>query len=1062
MKQNNFAVQQASTAVAANLKNNQKSNRFSGSMALLGGVFMMCTALFSGKANAQAIATYTGTGGTSTSITYVANETGTVLQKVGYGTNSPCASGGLSGMTNNGVTTYSATNAHAYFQILPNSGFQINVTSFSVKLRRSGSGLTKVRFAYSLDGGTTWTDNGIDAAPDNTSCGGGSTVFTWGSVALPTAITSTTNGVIFGLYAYAPISSGGVFQINSIVVNGSVNAAGSCTTTPAAGTASASPATLCGSGTSVLTLTGGSAAPGVTYQWQSASALAGPYANIAGATNATYTASVSTTTYYRVNSTCSFGGTTATSSVSSVAVNPAPAAITGTTTFTQGATTTLSDVTGGGTWSSSDTLTAKVNASTGVVTGVASGTATIFYTVGGCSVSTVVTVTARAFASCPSNLIVLTANGTSSAATAVTLREYDRNTLNQTSPISADGIPSTGAGQLTISGSASTEGHLALNADWTKIIFAGYDAPAGTASIATAANINRKIYSVSSLAINTQVASDSQRTTYKTDAIRSAVASGSNYYASGTSSTAGTAGIQLCGATTSTQVCATTTNTRVVNIFNGQLYYTTASAAGMGLPLGLYAVGTGIPTSIAAATNVVDAALGGGVTTPSPLGFSVSPDGNTVYIADDRSTAEKGIYKFTRSGSTWSYAYKLANGAGARSLVVDYSTIPYATVYATTASGSSTTRDTLIKIIDSNATATYVKLATSDSGTSFRGVTFAPGCCAKIYAITNTTICNGNTVKFVLYGNPGGRVTYSDGSSNFTVTLNASGTDTITVTPSAATTYSLVSIHTSACDSALISGSFDVTVNDVPSVDAPGTETGDTVVCAGATIQVGDAFPGGTWSSSDTTIATVDPATGLVTGVAAGVANIRYSVTNSCGTTTVSINILVITAPTAGVSGPSTVAVSGVISLTGTPASGTWSSFNDLVATVDPVTGDVTGVSADTVTIFYSVTNACGTSVATYLIDVTSGNGQKGSAHSTVGTTGVAAISMYPNPANATLNVVAGETVNVSILSVDGKELMHINNAKSINVSDLATGVYIIKIANSENVVIKTAQFTKN
>ncbi len=1055
MKQKNFLKQSAVTTCALNENRQEKPTRLSGKMALLSGVVIMCMQLLGSKANAQ-IATYTGTGGTSTAITYVANETGSVLQKTGFGTATPCGSGGLSGMTNNGVTTYAATNAHAFFKIAPNTSFQLNVTSLSVKLRRSGSGLAKVRFAYSLDNGATWTDDGVDHAPDNSSCGAGSTVFTWGGGTLPVGITSTTNGIIFGFYAYAPIAAGGVFQINSIIVGGSVVAAGSCTGTPAAGTAAGSPASLCGSGASVLSLSGATAGTGISYQWQSSSASSGPFTDISGETNLTYNASVSTTTYYRCVTTCaSFGA--ANSSVASVTVNPLPASITGTTTIPQHTTSTLSDVDAGGTWSSSDASTASVNATTGDVYGVASGSATITYTLPtGCATTTAVTISNIPFNTCARNLVVLTANGTSSAAASVTLREYDNFTLNQATPISTDGIPATGAGQLTISGSASTEGHLALDAEWTHLVFAGYDAAPGTANVATAAGINRKIYSVDASATNTLVANDGQTTTFKTSNIRSAAANGTDYYSSGNSSTAGTAGIQLNGATTSTQITATTINTRVVGIFNGQLYYTSASAAGMGLPFGLYKVGTGIPTSITASTNEITTD-----TNSSPLGFSVSPDGNTAYIADDRSTAGKGIYKYTRSGATWSFAYKLANGAGARSVVVDYSTVPYATVYATTASNASTTRDTLIKIVDSNATAPYVNLATSDSGTSFRGVSFAPGCCAKIYAITSDVICNGDSATVVIYGNPGATVYYSDGSSTFTVTLNASGTDTIRTGALTSTlTYSLVAITTSTCDSVALTGSATITVNQAPEVDDISADFG-TSVCVGSTLVLGDAFPGGVWSSSDNAIATVDAATGVVTGVSAGAVTISYTVTNSCGATTVTIGITV-DAPlsVAAISGPSSVAVGSTITLTDATAAGTWSSSDVLVATVDAVSGDVTGVSTGLATITYTVTNSCGSVFVTYDVQVT--GLLKGIAPNSSVANTTSNISLYPNPANTTLNINATEKVNVTILSVDGKVLMEQKDATTINVSNLATGVYMIKIYNTENVLIKNTRFTKN
>jgi uncharacterized protein YjdB len=78
-----------------------------------------------------------------------------------------------------------------------------------------------------------------------------------------------------------------------------------------------------------------------------------------------------------------------------------------------------------------------------------------------------------------------------------------------------------------------------------------------------------------------------------------------------------------------------------------------------------------------------------------------------------------------------------------------------------------------------------------------------------------------------------------------------------------------------------------------------GTITGFTTVCAGSTTALANptGVAGGTWTSSNTGIATVAPTTGIVTGVSAGSAIITYTTpANSCGssiaTTTVTVNPL--------------------------------------------------------------------------------------------------------------------------------------------------------------------------
>ncbi len=57
--------------------------------------------------------------------------------------------------------------------------------------------------------------------------------------------------------------------------------------------------------------------------------------------------------------------------------------------------------------------------------------------------------------------------------------------------------------------------------------------------------------------------------------------------------------------------------------------------------------------------------------------------------------------------------------------------------------------------------------------------------------------------------------------------------------------------------------------------ETPGAITGASGVCIGATDTLVDTTAGGVWSSSNTSVATVDP-TGIVTGVTAGVTTISY------------------------------------------------------------------------------------------------------------------------------------------------------------------------------------------
>jgi hypothetical protein len=81
-----------------------------------------------------------------------------------------------------------------------------------------------------------------------------------------------------------------------------------------------------------------------------------------------------------------------------------------------------------------------------------------------------------------------------------------------------------------------------------------------------------------------------------------------------------------------------------------------------------------------------------------------------------------------------------------------------------------------------------------------------------------------------------------------------------------------------------------VTVNAAPAV-AP--ITGTTTITVGGTSTLASATAGGTWSSDNTSVATVNASTGMVNAIAPGTAVISYSLTNACGTTTVSATVTV-------------------------------------------------------------------------------------------------------------------------------------------------------------------------
>lgn len=155
---------------------------------------------------------------------------------------------------------------------------------------------------------------------------------------------------------------------------------------------------------------------------------------------------------------------------------------------------------------------------------------------------------------------------------------------------------------------------------------------------------------------------------------------------------------------------------------------------------------------------------------------------------------------------------------------------------------------------------------------------------------------------------------------------------------------------------------YTVTVNDVPSV-AP--LTGANTVCEAATITLSDATAGGVWSMSN---GHASVSGGLVNGISEGVDTVSYTLTNTCGSTAATYEITVNPLPVAGtLSGSSIVCTGATVTLTSSGSGGIWSAANSNAS----VSGGV--VSGNTVgidTVLYTVTNSCGTAMATHVVTV--------------------------------------------------------------------------------------------
>ncbi len=362
----------------------------------------------------------------------------------------------------------------------------------------------------------------------------------------------------------------------------------------------------------------------------------------------------------------------------------------------------------------------------------------------------------------PGNLVVLRvgtgAAALNSAATPVFLDEYTpAGALVQTIA-----LPIAGAGdqrRLTMSGSATSEGALALSADGRFLTMAGYDTDPGTASVAssTTAAVPRVVGRVDGNGtIDTATAITDA---FSGNNVRGAVSDdGSRFWVTGASGGVRLAALGSGGATTQINSAAPV-NIRAVGIAGGQLTISTGSGT-----TGVYAVGSGLPATGGQTPTLT-------IPVPSPYGFvaldrSPAVSGvDTLYIADDSGSPNGGVLKFSFDGTTWTARGAIRPASsGARGLTGSV-TGGTATLYATTTAGTGQlvkVEDTAV--FDAALSATPVTLASGVANTALRGVAFTPAASVAGPVITgqpqDTTVATGGSATLSVTASGTGPLSY--------------------------------------------------------------------------------------------------------------------------------------------------------------------------------------------------------------------------------------------------------------------------------------------------------------
>lgn len=205
--------------------------------------------------------------------------------------------------------------------------------------------------------------------------------------------------------------------------------------------------------------------------------------------------------------------------------------------------------------------------------------------------------------------------------------------------------------------------------------------------------------------------------------------------------------------------------------------------------------------------------------------------------------------------------------------------------------------------------------------------TLVNGTYTIVYDLSGTNTSTGNTATMVFNGDSG--------------TFIASA-----ATNTGSTDINITEISIIGCSSFPSSGNtYTFNINPIPLVSPI---VGSGAVCIGNTITLTDATPGGTWSSLDGSIATIN-SSGVVTGVSAGTVDIIYTTApnaNNCtnsATKTITVNPL---PAITQITGTTSLCMGTTTDLNNATPGGSWTSSNTAVATVDN-TGLVTASSTN-------------------------------------------------------------------------------------------------------------------
>ncbi len=652
---------------------------------------------------------------------------------------------------------------------------------------------------------------------------------------------------------------------------------------------------------------------------------------------------------------------------------------------------TLTIDTSGGTWSISNPATATIGSTTGIITGLTIGSATVTYTVGTAVFTAPVLIYPQPGA--------ITGTGSTCAGSGSTLTVSGSGSGTWTSSNSSVASIGTGSGVLngitpgttTVTYTRTISGCFVTR---TQTVLSTPSSIAGVSSMCmgTTQTLTSTPAGGTWTRSNATVASIGAAT-----GILNGLAAGSTnviYTLPGGCNTTRTFSvINLPAAITGTATtCVGNTTTLTSATSGGTWSSATTSVATIGST-------TGMVTGIATGTSLITYAVGTGCSRTTTVNISSAI--GSIAGASVVCTGQTATLTNSTSGGTWTSSNTAIATVGLSSGIVSGITAGTATisyrlsgclataVITITATPSAITGNANVCMGASTAfTHTITGGSWSSSNPSIASVNSTSGIVMGVNVGTATIsyfVSAGCYVTKSIGVNPLPNTIYGDSTTcpgsylSFTNTTpdgtwSSSNTSVATIGSVSGIANGLAAGTSLISYTKTTTGCFKSKILTI--ISGSGTISGTSYLCSGSTTTLTSSVGGGSWTSSNTTAATVGASSGILTGASAGTTTISYTIGGGCYSTLI---VTVSTMAYAGtLSGSSTVAVGVSITLSPSVTGGTWSSSDASIASVGS-TGIVTGIGAGTVNISYEITNDCGSDFATKMITVTAADTSSGS-----------------------------------------------------------------------------------